>query len=200
MLGKNLISASGRSPVTVVASTSLTNQTSDASRTLTLSSGFQVGDTLVAMTANRSTTVTAPTLLSGYTNIIAVGSSGTNRNLRVQYKTATSTSETITWTGAYGWLIAIRNFQSIGQTNSTSSTTSSTTMTLPNLSGLQTDGKSLIIAGAYFSSGYTSTTTPYTLLGDFAANVTKNTDSALTGETITAAAAGVQVLYAIEFT
>lgn len=189
---------SGRAPVTVATSTFLTNQTSDASRTLTLSSGFAIGDMMIAMIANR--TSPAPALLSGYTNIGSYSDYGNNRSLRLQYKIATSTSESITWTGAYGYLIAFKNATRIGQ-SSVGFTLSGTTISLPNLSNLDTTGKGYIIAGSYLVSIYTSVSSPYTLLvsgsTNIAAYVDNNTNSSLTSKTITASGS-IANSYAIE--
>lgn len=192
----SILRGASRSPITFLAGTSLANQTSDATRTLTLSSGFQVGDMLVAMTGNR--TATPPALLSGYTNITSNAVS-TPRSTRVQYKFATSTSETITWTGAYGFLIVLKNAYRIGATNTSAILTSGTTVSLPDLTNLQTNGNNYILAGTYLSQNFTSTSSPYVLLGDYAVNISKNTNSSLTSKTITNTGSMVTLTYAIEF-
>lgn len=192
----SILRGASRSPITFLTGTSLANQTSDATRTLTLSSGFQVGDMLVAMTGNR--TATPPELLSGYTNITS-NAVTTPRSTRVQYKFATSTSETITWIGAYGFLIVLKNAYRIGVTNTIASITSGLTISLPDLTNLQTNGNNYILAGAYTSAGISSASSPYTLLGNYAVNISKNKDSSLTSKTITMATSTVTLTYAIEF-
>lgn len=193
----SLLRGASRSPITFLTGTSLANQVADTTRTLTLSSGFQVGDMLVAMTGNRA--ATPPALLSGYTNITSNAVS-TPRAIRVQYKIATSTSETITWTGAYGFFIVLKNAYRIGATDTIASLTTGTTISLPALTSLQTNGNNYILAGAYITSGYTSTSSPYILLGNYAVNISKNTDSSLTSKTITATGLSMLTLtYAIEF-
>ena len=192
----SILRGASRSPITFLTGTSLANQTSDATRTLTLSSGFQVGDMLVAMTGNR--TATPPELLSGYTNITS-NAVTTPRSTRVQYKFATSTSETITWIGAYGFLIVLKNAYRIGVTNAIASITSGLTISLPGLTNLQTNGNNYILAGAYTSAGISSASSPYTLLGNYAVNISKNKDSSLTSKTITMATSTFTLTYAIEF-
>lgn len=176
-------------PTSFVDANALTNQTSDASRTLTLST-HSVGDMLVVMTGNR--TATSPTLLSGYTNIVSDFNTQTaTRSYRVQYKIATTTSETISWTGAYGFIVAVRNATSIGVTNTYKAAAVSSTMPLPDLTGLDVSGNASVLAGTYYSSGITSTTSPYTVYAPsgtanrFAAVIQGNTNASITGETIT---------------
>jgi hypothetical protein len=193
----NMLRASAKNPIQYLDSVYLANQGSDGSRSLTLNTGIRVGDMLVAMCANRTTT--APTLLSGYTNILSIN--GTNsRSLRVQYKFATSTSETISWTGAYGYLMVLGDAYRIGQTNTINGTgASALTIDLPNLSGLNVSGNSFILAGSFVSSNVSSVSSPYSVLSLFAGYIEKNTNSSLTGETITLTGNTVPVTYAIEF-
>lgn len=183
-------------PVEFLTGVNLANQSSDATRSLTLNSGFSSGDVLVAMTANRTTT--APALLSGYTDIVSVDNVG-GRSLRVQYKVATSTSETISWTGAYGYLIALRNFTSVGVTNTRNGSTFSTSRALPDLTGLTTsDRAGFILAGSFVTGIYQSVTSPYTKLGDFGYFFDKNMYSSLTSKNFTASASLADSSYAIE--
>ncbi len=191
----NMLRASAKNPIQYLDSVFL-QFGSDASRSLTLSTGIRVGDMLVAMCGNRTTT--APTLLSGYTNIVAVNSTN-SRSIRVQHKFATSTSETISWTGAYGYLMVLSNAYRIGQTNTINGTgTSTTTISLPDLSGLNTSGNGFILAGT-FSLNVTAVSSPYSVLSTIAGYIEKNTNSSLTGETITLGGNTVPVTYAIEF-
>lgn len=183
------VSKSASLPTSFVDATSLTNQTSNNSRTLTLST-HSVGDMLVAMIGNR--TSTAPTLLSGYTDIAAAGIGGTvSRSYRVQYKIATTTSETISWTGAYGFIVAIRNATAIGVNNKYGTSQLGGTVPLPDLTGLDVSGNASILAGTFISSGVTDTTSPYTVYAPsgtanrFAAFIQGNTNSSLTSKTIT---------------
>lgn len=194
-----ILRGAARNPVAFLSGTSLVSQTSDASRSLTLNTGFQIGDMLVAMTGNR--TATPPTLLSNYTNIVSNGvASPSTRSFRVQYKIATSTSETITWTGAYGFLVALKNAYRIGKTNTVALTTAgAATVSLPDLTSLEVSGNSYILAGLYLSSGITSVTSPYTLISDYAVNIAKNTNSSLTSKTITTSGSNVWLSFAIEF-
>lgn len=182
-------------PVTYLNGFSLVNQTSDASRTITLSSGFVAGDLIVAMTGNR--TGTAPALPAGYTSLV-VNNNPAGRSLRVQYKIAESTSESISWTGAYGYIIALRNFTEFGVTNTINTSASGTTLTIPSLTGLSTSGRGFILAGSYPQAIYTATTSPYSLFSTFGVRVTQNTDSSITGETLTLSASTSNSLYAIE--
>ncbi|TCP16930.1 hypothetical protein EV674_11569 [Simplicispira metamorpha] len=184
--------------VTVVGLVNLTNQGADASRTLTIT-GHSVGDVLIAMTANRTSTPAA--LLAGYTDIVSLG--GGSRSFRVQYKVATATSESITWTGAYGYLMAVRGFAGIGASGTLSSAFGST-LPLPDLDGLDTGGTSLVVAGGFASSGQTAVDAPYELLsssnnptGKCVAVVKNNTAASLVGKTITQGG-GTGLTYAIE--
>jgi hypothetical protein len=184
-------------PISVGGTTFLVNQVSDAARTLTLlGESLNAGDMLVAMTANR--TAVAPALLAGYTSITVF--EGSTRATRVQYKIYTSGSETINWTGAYGYLLALHDATSIGQAQA-GSTATGTTVPLPDLTGLDTTGRGMIIAGSYVV-GYTAVTAPYTFIvsgtTNMVAHLPSNTLSSLTGETITQAGT-FGSSYAIEF-
>ncbi len=198
---QGLIGSYGEQSIWLVTSTALAPKASDASQSLSVSS-IAVNDMVVAITANR--TGTAPTLLSGYTNILSVNSvayTGNQRSFRLQYKKATSTSESITWTGAYGMLVVLRNANSIGSTNSNNPTGSTllTTIPLPDLSSLNTSGKGYVLAGTYLCSAFTGTTSPYALIGSIAASVVKNTSGSLTSKTITTSNAHMAITFACEF-
>lgn len=194
----NILKGASASPVVFASGVNLANQTSDSSRTLTLNSGFAVGDMLVAMTGNRS--LTPPTLLSGYTDIVSLGRtvSGASRSFRVQYKIATSTSETITWTGATGFLIAFKNATRIGQAQTFGENANGSTFKLPDLTNLQVSNRCFILAGSYVTGIYTAVTTPYTLFSPYGAQVPQNNNASITGETMTASAQLVNISFAIE--
>lgn len=195
----SILRASARNPVNFLSGTNFVNAGSDASRSLTLNTGFRSGHILVAMTANRTTT--APTLLSGYTSIVVINANATaSRSLRLQYKTATGTSETITWTGAYGYLLAFENIFKIGKTATRNTTAAiATSQPIPDLTGLEVSRNSYILASSFSSSGYLNPSSPYTLLGDYAAVVSKNTNSSLTGEVFNTSGSNRDVSFAVEF-
>jgi hypothetical protein len=186
MLWNKLIGASSAAaPVQYLVSTFITNQSSDATRTLTLSSGFAAGDMLVSMTGNRA--ATPPTLLSGYTAIVSVTAANGSRSQRLQYKIAASSSETISWTGAYGYLLVLRNATRIGRSGVVS-TSALSTVPLPELSDLDTSGRGFILAGSYPVGTYSGVTAPYTLLLSGSTNlgafIQQNTDSSLVSKTL----------------
>ena len=201
--GRSMIAAIAFSPVSTVnaqtveylTGVNLANQASDAARTLTLSGGFSTGDFLVAMTANR--TDTAPALLPGYTDIVFNNNPG-NRSLRMQYKIATGSSETISWTGAYGYILAFSNATRIGAKNTVNDTSLSSTLQIPDLIGLTNNGRGFILAGAYFTDLYTSTTSPYALFNPFGVSLEGNTFSSITGKTLSISSRADKSLYAIE--
>lgn len=173
-------------PVSFVTSTELQFQSADASRTLTVT-GIETGDFLFSMTANRAST--APTLSSGYTNITTsdgVYSSG-YRSLRLQYKIASSTSDSITWTGAYGMLVVCRNVSGVGQyTTYSEALSESTSHLIPGMSGLVNNGTSMLLGGSYISGNYyTSVTSPWVLKNNSFAILTENTLSSYTGNIAT---------------
>jgi hypothetical protein len=202
------LSNSAVSPTPLVGGVFLENQASNSTRTLTYS-GHQIGDMLVAHTANRLNT--APTLLSGYTNIVTAirntVSFSNPRGLRVQYKIATSTSETISWTGAYGYLLALRGISRIGASNSISNTNNpATTIPLPDLTSLDTTGVGFILAGhVNTTSVVTSVSSPYeTLILDNGSVTSQffhknNTDGSLTNKVIEFAGTQFSPVYAVEF-
>lgn len=172
------IIGTGKSAVQFRAAVQLVNQTSDANRTLTLNT-VSPGDMLVAMTANRQGT--APALLSGYTNIRNADSAD-SRSLRVQFKIATSTSETISWNGAYGFLASFRFATRIGQVTGVNSTgTLNNPFPLADITGLNTSGVGFILSGYYLANGWSNATGGYSILnGDtdgFAAGKSNNTSS-----------------------
>ena len=148
--------------VEIVGLVNLLNQGADASHTLTLT-GIRPGDAVLVMTGNRSGVGNLPTI-PGYTSIVSAGSV-TGRGLRLQIKTVASTSESVTWTGSYGYLLAVRNFWAVGSTNTRQDTTGAVTntLTIPDLTGLAGAGTSLIVAGGYASAGWSSSAAPYTL-------------------------------------
>lgn len=205
MIGSNLLMASGGAagdPVQILNSTFLPNQIADSSRSLTLSSGFSSGNMLVAMTGSRSST--PPALLSGYTNIAVevANVSTTYRNFRLQYKIANSTSETINWTGAYGYLLALSATQ-LGVSNSTSLNSANNLHSIPALTGLNTSGVGLILAGTHVVDLYSSATSPYgpILSGStsLCVGVQQNTTAILQGRSFVLSSTVVQVDYAAEF-
>lgn len=169
---------------------------SDGSRSLTIN-GIQSGDLIIAGTGNRTTT--PPTLLSGFTSIRDNSvTDPVDRSVRIQWRTATSTSLTINWTGSYGGLWAFRNASSIGSSNTLAidgSTT--TTVSLPNLSGLQSTGTSAILAGPFVMDLCSAVDSPFTLVDDNAGLVLNNTRT-FSSESITVTTAVPQLTWAVE--
>ena len=162
-------------PVALGPVVALANQTADAGRSLTLT-GIPANSMVVAMIANRTTT--APGLLSGYTDVLAINNAR-GRSLRVQYRLVTSSSETISWTGAYGCMVALTNAKYVRQSNSVNSATSAVTIPLPNLSGLTTNGFNFILAGAYVASSVGAVSSPYTLIPSLGGRVSNNTGASI---------------------
>ena len=175
----------GNAPVEFVDFIALANQGSDASRTLTISSGLSAGDVVIAMTANR--TNTPPALASGYTDILSGNNDGLNRSLRLQYKVVSGSSESITWTGSYGFMVALRNFRSIGQSEVTNSIgiNSTANIPIPAISGLDTTGVGYLLAGTYFSNLMTAVSGPYTLGSSTYAYIEENTSASYSQENFT---------------
>lgn len=185
----------GSAPVEFVDDAILANQASDASRTLTISSGLSAGDVVVAMTGSRSTT--APALASGYTNILTANNS-LSRSCRVQYKVVTGSSESITWTGAYGFMVALRNFRGIGQSALINNPVAGiTNMPIPAISGLDTTGVGYLLAGSYFANVMTAVSGPYTLASSTYAYISENTSASYSQENFTNAGA-TQIGWVVE--
>lgn len=140
----------------------LTNQTSDASRTLTLS-GITVGSLIIVMIANRSALGTPPDLTSGtgYTSELAFGSSGADRGIRVLSKIATSTSDSVSWIGSYGFIVEIKNATAVSAKVPQSSSTIVGGQYTPAITPNYSDGTSFILGSNYTSSGGTGVTSPY---------------------------------------
>ena len=192
-------------PVQFLSVQGMTYVSSDAARSITLNTGFQAGDFLLAVTSTRTSTPAA--LLSGYTNILTTGTVA-GRGVRVQYKIATTTSETINFTGATGYIMAFRNVKSIGQTNILNTANFQTTHAIPDLTGLDDRGTSYIWYANYLSliSGVGTTITtvssPYqvfTTSGSLSAYVENNTSSSLTGKTVSYSASNTyEATFAIE--
>ena len=167
-------------PVEYVTQANISSQTSDASRTLTISSGFNVGDVIIAMTGNL--TSTPPSVVSGYTDIISANgtwSTTSARSMRLQYKIATSTTESISWIGAYGWMVILRNFTGIGQSASLYENAISFTPPTPSISGLDTSGRGYLITTRHFSDGVIGVDSPYSLISPFGGFISENTASSL---------------------
>jgi hypothetical protein len=169
--------------VEYVTQANISSQSSDASRTLTINSGFNVGDVIIAMTGNL--TSTPPSVASGYTDIISRGGSWLlfntvyRRSIRLQYKIATSTTESISWIGAYGWMVILRNFTGIGQSASFYQGALSSTPPTPSISGLDTSGRGYLITTTYLSNGITGVDSPYSLISPFGGVISENTASSL---------------------
>lgn len=182
----------------IIDAVNLANQSSDTSRTLSVSS-HQIGDMILVMTGNR--VATAPSLLSGYTNIVASNSINSfPRSFRIQYKFATSSTESISWTGAYGYIAVIRNASNIGQTNTINlnTTAGNTTWNIPNLSSLTSSGSKLIIAGTYFLGvSFGSPSSPYIAYSSSNLSTacfvyaSKNIEASLTSKTCTVSGATI---------
>ena len=179
---------------------SLTNQTSDATRTLTLSN-IAVGDMLIAMTARR--TGTPPILAAGWTNITTAATN--SRALRMQLKIAAATTESVVWTGAYGYMVALKNARVIGKTGTAIGNDSVTVQPIPALAALDTSGTSLILAGGWATSVTTGADAPFAVLyptnapaSGCAVYVQGNTEAALSGKTFTWASSGDPASYAVE--
>lgn len=169
----------------LISNVLLANQTSDTTRSLSISS-HQIGDMIFVMTGNRTTT--APTLLSGYTNITSIANAQ-SRSIRLQYKFATNATESISWTGAYGYMLAIRNASAILQSPISNVNEAVSNITIPNTSTLNTAGKSLIIVGTYLTSIMTAVSSPYTLYVNTLGYLEKNSNSSSISKTITTNAA-----------
>lgn len=203
---QNLLAIPNR--LSIVDVISLANNATDASRSLSISS-HTIGDMILVMTANN--TATPPALLSGYTNAITNGGtySGTTRALRVQYKISNNSTESITWTGGYGYMCAIRFASNIGATNINTSLFAGTGgYNIPNISNLDTSGGKLIIAGHYLcaSNAYNSisTTPPYVRRQSSNLNegcflfINNNTEASYTGKQANSSQSLLNILYTIE--
>jgi len=170
-------------------------QTSDASRTMTLSSGVQVGDMILAMTANRSST--PPVTSAGYTSIVAATlNTGAGRSINLQYKFATSSSESISWTGAYGSLLCLKNAKTIGKFRTESGGTVSSTVDITHLNSTDNSGNGFIMAGNYYNEWETVSST-YTILPSTCLYIENNTLSNVPG-VIAEAAGAVAGSFAVE--
>lgn len=164
-------------PVAFVGENSFTSIT-DTTRTLTLS-GLNPGDMVVAVTGNRISSV--PPLPSGWSNITGdtTSVSGADRSLRVQYRFATSTSQSITALCSNIAMIGLRNASTIGQYNTYSDGNIVTSLRIPSLAGLDTSGVGFLYAGSYVTTYYTSVTSPWSLLSNAGVYVSDNTSSSI---------------------
>lgn len=140
---------------------SLIGQSSNATRTLTLS-GISVGDMLFAATSSLTST---SGLLTGYTSILLQRNTTFNRSMRCQYKIATSTSETITWTGSSGCLVAIPGMSTTGQARGRFyQTATSVSLVSSTFSGWNTSGTSFLIGGVFINGDIASVSSPFSIL------------------------------------
>jgi hypothetical protein len=195
MLRDKLIGSKAESapppPPSYIAMSQLANQSFDTSRTLN-APAHNVGDYIVAMTGRRSST--QPTLASGYINITSANTSA--RSFRIQYRVATGTSASITFVGAYAHIWIIRGASSILQSNTVAISETVTRANLPDLSGL-TDG-SIIIAGSYVSNILNSVSSPYVLTNSTGGRIENNTNSSLSGDTMTFSSGIGNLTYGVE--
>lgn len=189
MLSKAIQGAGGvgKDPVAILSTAGIDYALSDASRTVTINSGFSTGDFLLGWYSNR--TSTPPATASGWTSILTIPAA---RSMNVVYKYATSTSESMSFTGATGSIAAFSGVNSIGSSNTVALGTSAT-QPIPDLSGMVDDGTSFVVfghyVGLYVSSGsLTSISSPFTLIGSslFGGQYENVSSSSFTGLTATA--------------
>lgn len=129
----------------------------NATRSLTLS-GINVGDMLFAATRVSG----FPGVLQGYTSIAAQFQSAFNIGERYQFKIATSTSETITWSGQGGCLVAIPGMTQIGQQSSRFFQQAQTVSLLSTTrSNFNTTGTSFLIGGISQHADIASVSSPF---------------------------------------
>lgn len=198
----------GGLPVEIIGATSAIISTGSSLTSVSA----DVGDWFFVVDGvNGGTSATSPpALISGYTNIVASDGSS-YRPVRAQYKVATSAgTETVT-VNSYGFMIVVRNVSSVGQSGVIDSNTIGNPVALPNLTGLNTSN-SLILAGPYFpgsadSNDLSSATSPYALElsahaggGNVNAyvSVVNNTNSSITGASISSSASLYNVSWAVE--
>lgn len=175
-----------------------TNVTSSASRSLTLT-GLSAGDVVIGMISNRS--ASAPATSSGYTSITTnTGNFSTiYRSMRLQYKVATGSSETMSWTGYNGLAVAYRNFTGIGQVeNYSNQLTVSSSLPTPAMSSLDTSGRGLVFVVTYAMSSTNSISSPYTTQYNTWGTVANNTFSSISSKTMTMSGNVIQISTAIE--
>lgn len=184
------------------------SSSSTATRNLSITS-HQIGDMIIAMTSIAGSA--APALLSGYTNIVVSNGSGaTVRSIRLQFKFATSSTESITYSGGKGYMIAVRNATRIGQVNTINQAVmeaANTRWSIPDLSNLNDSNSKLIIAGSYeFEPGatfYGTPTSPYIRFTTSNNNVcfvyaNKNNQTSLTSKSCSCSFTMIRNHYAIE--
>lgn len=134
---------------------SFVNSAGANATTITIPTGFAAADIILIFAY--SSTVTAPALPAGYTNIFV---QTTNSGLRLGYKIAAGGDTSGTWTGADYLICGVyRGASGIGGANSISNVTSTTT----TISGVATftnaTGTSWVVSAAGSNQG-TSMTTP----------------------------------------
>ncbi|MBV0891527.1 hypothetical protein KTN05_06610 [Paracoccus sp. Z118] len=156
-------------PVSFVDGVAIANQTANGSRTLSLTT-HQPGDLLVAMIANREST-TPPDLLAGYSDVVSAAEGATAsaplsgyRGYRMQVKVATSSSETISWTGAYGFLIALRGANYIGRVGQSVWRGVVGAWLAPALYDLDISGMGFLLSGTIGSDVLGTVNAPYQVL------------------------------------
>lgn len=179
MLSKAIMRAGGAGGGIKLINSSYLVTTSNATRTLDIT-GIQPGDLLFAMVANIGTTASAAP--AGYTAIRSANAGGdgaSNISLRLQYKFASSTSDSITWSGHRACLIAFRNASSIGSSAIAITPDSSipSPHPIPGLSALNNGGTSMLIGGnhALGSFTYSGVTSPWQIYSNTFAYLPKNT-------------------------
>lgn len=165
----------------------------------------QNGDVILLMNGNRDSLVPATT--SGFTSIItgSVDNGGTtsDRSYRLQFRISDGTITSLP-VDYYGFVAILRNVGSLGAFNNYNVVASgANTIALPDLTGLNTSGSSIVIAGSYVTTTATSVSSPYILntLGSGAGVgvLTENTNSSITGATITGSGNLVLLSWAVEF-
>lgn len=140
-----------------------------------------------------------PTALSGW-NYVTGSSSVSQRQIWVASKTATTSGTETAAIENYGLIVALQNAGGIGQASTTASGLTTSTLPLPYLTGLDTSGRNLVLAGFYAFAGVTGIDSPYALESDVFGKIVENTAPTLASTEITLIGNAYNVTWAVEIT
>lgn len=157
----------------------------------------------VILFANSRSNSTAPATSSGFTSLATVATDmflGANyMATRLQWRVSDGTVSSVTCASG-GAVFVARGFSSVrGALTGTGGLDGVTTRALPNLTGLNTGGTSMLIGGANYLTDLTACTSPFVLTDGRYALVLNNTAADTASKNLTQASSGGGNQFVAEF-
>lgn len=161
------------------------------------------GDVILFANSQASSGGTTPATSSGFTSLATVATDiflGSNyMATRLQWRVSDGTVSSVTCASG-GAVFVARGFSSVrGALTGTGGITGVTTRALPNLTGLNTGGTSMLIGGANYLTDLTACTSPFVLTDGRYALVLNNTAANTASKNLTQASSSGGNQFVAEF-